>query len=68
MITRPAGEHEDGRLMVVVNASRKAVDYDWLRHNLPPGIGFEPVEDRALIAVQGPEAAAVMARHCALRR
>ncbi len=64
MITRPAGEHEDGRLMVVVNASRKAVDYDWLRHNLPPDIGFEPVEDRALIAVQGPEAAAVMARHC----
>jgi aminomethyltransferase len=60
MITRSA---EDGRLMLVVNASRKAVDYDWLRRNLE-GVSLEPVEDRALIALQGPKAAEVMARHC----
>ena len=50
--------------MLVVNASRKAVDYDWLRQNLPSGIALEPVGDRALIAIQGPKAAEVMARHC----
>jgi aminomethyltransferase len=61
MITRSI---EDGRLMLVVNASRKAVDYDWLRQNLE-GVSLEPVEDRALIALQGPKAAEVMARHCA---
>jgi aminomethyltransferase len=61
MITRGI---EDGRLMLVVNASRKAVDYDWLRQNLE-GVSLEPVEDRALIALQGPKAAEVMARHCA---
>jgi aminomethyltransferase len=48
----------------VVNASRKAVDYDWLRRNLD-GVSLEPVEDRALIALQGPKAAEVMGRHCA---
>jgi aminomethyltransferase len=50
--------------MLVVNASRKAVDYDWLRGNLAEGVTLEPVEDRALIALQGPKAAEVMARHC----
>jgi aminomethyltransferase len=60
MITRGT---EDGRLMLVVNASRKAVDYDWLRQNLE-GVSLEPVEDRGLVALQGPKAAEVMARHC----
>jgi aminomethyltransferase len=66
MITRPRdGDGDgDGRLMLVVNASRKAVDYEWLRDNLAEGVTLEPVEDRALIALQGPKAAEVMARHC----
>jgi aminomethyltransferase len=62
MITRP--REGDGKLMLVVNASRKAVDYEWLRGNLAEGVTLEPVEDRALIALQGPKAAEVMARHC----
>lgn len=62
MITRPQGD--DGKLMLVVNASRKAVDYDWLRQNLESGIALETIENRALIALQGPKAAEVMARHC----
>jgi aminomethyltransferase len=62
MITRP--RDGDGKLMLVVNASRKAVDYDWLRDNLAEGVRLEPVEDRALIALQGPKAAEVVARHC----
>jgi aminomethyltransferase len=62
MITRP--RDGDGRLMLVVNASRKAVDYAWLRGNLAEGVTLESVEDRALVALQGPKAAEVMARHC----
>ena len=61
MVTRTA---EDGRLYVVVNASRKDVDYAWLREHLPKGVKLEPIEDHALVALQGPKAAAVMARHC----
>jgi aminomethyltransferase len=61
MITRTV---QDGKLMLVVNASRRAVDYDWLRQNLAAGVALEPVEDRGLIALQGPEAANVMSRHC----
>jgi aminomethyltransferase len=62
MITRPLDG--DGKLMLVVNASRKSVDYDWLRDNLAEGVTLEPIEDRALIALQGPKSAEVMARHC----
>jgi aminomethyltransferase len=61
MITRTG---DDGRLYMVVNASRKDVDYAWLRQHLPKNVKLEPIEDRALIALQGPKAAAVLARHC----
>lgn len=55
---------EDGRLLLVVNASRKAVDYEWIAEHLPTGISIDPAADRALLALQGPKAADVMARHC----
>jgi aminomethyltransferase len=61
MVTRTA---DTGRLYIVVNASRKDVDYAWLREHLPKGVRLEPIEDRALVALQGPKAAAVLARHC----
>lgn len=64
MVTRPAAKEDDGRLMLVVNASRKDVDYAYLRERLPSGIAVEPAEDRALLALQGPKAAQVLARHC----
>ncbi|MCA1297786.1 glycine cleavage system aminomethyltransferase GcvT [Stappia indica] len=63
MVTRPVSEAEDGRLFLVVNASRKAVDYDFIRAALPDNVRLETIEDRALIAVQGPQAAAVVAAH-----
>ncbi len=62
MVTRPA-DHDD-RLFLVVNAARKDVDYDWISRHLPEGVRLEPWEERALIALQGPRAEAVMARHC----
>src|SRR5438874_5320518 len=64
MITRSASPTDDGSLGIVVNASRKSVDYDWIRRNLTAGISLMPVENRALIALQGPKAEEVMRRHC----
>jgi glycine cleavage system T protein (aminomethyltransferase) len=60
MVTRP--QREDGRLILVVNASRKGIDEAWLRENLPPAIAVEPQNELALLALQGPGAAEVMGR------
>jgi len=48
-----------GRLFLVANASRAEADLSWLATN---GLPYEHHEDRALLALQGPQAAAVMAR------
>jgi aminomethyltransferase len=53
---------EENRLYLVVNASRKYVDFAHLAANLPKTVALTPLEDRALLALQGPEAAAIMAR------
>ena len=66
MVNRP--EREDGRLVLVVNASRKAVDYAWLREHLPPEIAVEVRDDLALLALQGPNAAEVMGASARKRR
>ncbi|QFT33676.1 Aminomethyltransferase [Labrenzia sp. THAF82] len=63
MVTRSISADDDGRLMLVVNAARKDVDYAHFRARLPENIRLEVVEDRALIAVQGPEAVAAVAAH-----
>jgi aminomethyltransferase len=63
MVTRSASVNDDGRLMLVVNASRKEVDYDYIRARLPANVRLQPEADRALIALQGPKAAPVLARH-----
>ncbi len=47
------------RLLLVVNAANTGRDIAHLRRHLT-GIEVEPVEDRALIAVQGPQAEAVL--------
>jgi aminomethyltransferase len=63
MVTRSADPDEDGVLMLIVNAARKAQDYEHLERALPPGVKLLRAEQRALIALQGPSAAAVLARH-----
>jgi aminomethyltransferase len=63
MVTRSVSPDDNGRLMLVVNASRKDVDYEFLRKRLPSNVKVSPRDDRALIALQGPKAAAVIARH-----
>jgi aminomethyltransferase len=52
----------DDRLFLVVNASRKETDFAHIAANLPEHITLTQQEDRALLALQGPEAAAVMTR------
>ena len=61
MVTRSVSAEEDGRLMLVVNAARKAVDYAHFVVRLPQGVILVALDDRALIALQGPLAASVMA-------
>lgn len=63
MVTRPAEADADGTLLLVVNASRKGVDYADFHARLPSAVRLEPLEDLALLALQGPLAAAVVARH-----
>ncbi len=63
MVTRPVSEEDDGRLMLVVNAARKDIDYAHFRSRLPENVRLEVIEDRALIAVQGPQAVAAVAAH-----
>lgn len=65
MVTRPVSVDDDGRLMLIVNAARKDVDYADFRARLPASVKLEPMEDRALLALQGPAAAEVLARHVA---
>jgi aminomethyltransferase len=60
MVTRPADA--DGRLLLVVNAARKAVDFDLLRAELPDDVRLTVFDALALIALQGPQAASVLAR------
>jgi len=64
LVARPADPEFDGMMVLVVNAARKAVDYAHLRDNLPPNVSLETTDDRALLAIQGPKAADIVARHC----
>jgi aminomethyltransferase len=52
----------EGGLFLVVNAARKDVDLAHLRERLPGAVSVEALDDRALLALQGPAAAAVLSR------
>jgi aminomethyltransferase len=53
-----------GKLMLVVNASRKSVDYAWIEQNLPRNVSLIKLADRSLLALQGPKSEMVLSRHC----
>jgi aminomethyltransferase len=50
------------RLVLVFNASRKEADAAHIRAHLPAGVTLKEHPDRALLALQGPQAAQVMQR------
>ncbi len=54
----------EDRLFLVVNASRREGDLAHLATSLPSGPRLTEIEDRALLALQGPKAAAALARLC----
>ena len=62
MVTRSHSADDDGGLMLVVNASRKEVDYAHIAARLPDDVRLEPMPERALLALQGPAAKGVMAK------
>jgi aminomethyltransferase len=61
MVCRPADPARDGEILIVVNAAMKEQDYLHMEAGLPEGIVLRRLP-RALLALQGPEAAAVLER------
>jgi aminomethyltransferase len=64
MVTRPNCENDDGRLLLIVNAARKEVDYAHIAAHLPAGVHLLPAAERALLALQGPAAARILGGLC----
>jgi aminomethyltransferase len=62
MVARPANPLQDGELLLVVNASTKEDDYAHMAARLPAGVELRRFDDRALLALQGPQAEAALAR------
>ena len=60
MVARPLDA--DGLLRLVVNASRKSLDFALIGERLPRDVRLTPIAEEALIALQGPLAAATLAR------
>jgi len=58
-----AGRPDDEGLFLVVNGACKDNDFRVMGEALAGRAAIERLEDRALIALQGPKAAAVLARH-----
>jgi aminomethyltransferase len=54
--------HCGDRFVLIVNASRKTIDEQFLSAALAHVCAVEVLEDRALLALQGPEAESVLAR------
>jgi aminomethyltransferase len=60
MFSRLGGEHD---LYLVVNAGGKEADFAYINETLKGAAQLTPRFDRALLALQGPAAEAVLARH-----
>lgn len=58
-----AGRPDEDGLFVVVNAGGKQADFKLIENELAGQVQVERLEDRALLALQGPEAATVLATH-----
>ncbi|MGH7026081.1 glycine cleavage system aminomethyltransferase GcvT [Brevundimonas sp.] len=58
-----AGKPDHDGLYVVVNAGNKDADFAFLNANLAGDAKLVVLDDRALLAIQGPEAVEVMVKH-----
>ncbi len=50
----------DDKFFAVINAGCKDKDIGWIQQNLPDGVKLDHLEDRALLAIQGPLAEQVL--------
>lgn len=65
MVTRlPDTGSGQERLLLIVNAAVKDQDLEHIGGALPADVTLEVLDDHALLALQGPQAATVMARLC----
>jgi aminomethyltransferase len=62
MVTNVTHEGEEPAYYLVVNGATKWDDIGHLREHLPDEIGLNHLDDRALLALQGPEAASALER------
>jgi len=62
MVTRPVRPEHQHQLFLVVNAGRKTEDFAHIETALAGKATLTQMEDRALLALQGPAAATVLAR------
>ena len=62
MVSRSAMPGTEGRLYLIVNASRKEIDFAHLRARLPAAVTVDERPSWALLAVQGPKAEAALGR------
>ena len=62
MVTRPADPERQDTLMLVVNAACKEADFALIEGALSGVASLQRLDDRALVALQGPKAAAVLSR------
>jgi aminomethyltransferase len=60
MVARPANAAEAGSLYIVVNAATKEADFDAIAGAAAGAAKLTRADDNALIALQGPEASAIM--------
>jgi len=63
MVTRPAEPDAQDQLFLVVNAARKEIDFATIAERLDGPAKLVQAPERALLALQGPRAAEVLARH-----
>jgi len=63
MVTRPAAPGEQNSVFIIINAACKDADFAHMKKSLS-GLKARMLEERALLALQGPDAAKVLARFC----
>lgn len=63
IITRPRAPDRQGMLYIVVNGAMKNQDWDLMREKLAPHAELTRADDRILVALQGPDAEAVVTAH-----
>jgi aminomethyltransferase len=63
MVTAPGQKDNQNSLFMIVNASGRDVDLAYIQQNLPD-VKATLIDNRALLALQGPESAVVLQRYC----